>query len=76
MERALPFSFGDSWVDGNSFADIVNSKLVVFFGNNPAETRMSGGGLTHDLAHYKKENNTRLIVIDPPPHRYGRLCGG
>lgn len=65
METALPFMFGDSWVSGNTFADIENTKLVVFFGNNPCETRMSGGGLTNDLVQYRKKNGTKFIVIDP-----------
>ncbi|KDF31544.1 hypothetical protein AE03_01405 [Klebsiella aerogenes MGH 77] len=41
---AMPYTYGSN--DGNSTSDIENSKLVVMFGNNPAETRMSGGGIT------------------------------
>ena len=40
---AMPYTYGSN--DGNSTSDIENSKLVVMFGNNPAETRMSGGGI-------------------------------
>ncbi len=40
----MPYTYGSN--DGNSTSDIENSKLVVMFGNNPAETRMSGGGIT------------------------------
>ncbi|STS93468.1 anaerobic dimethyl sulfoxide reductase subunit A subunit [Klebsiella grimontii] len=39
---AMPYTYGSN--DGNSTSDIENSKLVVMFGNNPAETRMSGAG--------------------------------
>lgn len=50
---------------GNYISDIVNSKLVVFFGNNPAETRMSGGGTIRDLVLAKKHSQAKFIVIDP-----------
>ena len=50
---------------GNHLTDIVNSKLVVFFGNNPAETRMSGGGSIRDLVVSKQKSQVRIIVIDP-----------
>ncbi|MGC8400417.1 hypothetical protein ACP3P6_03725 [Enterobacter mori] len=40
----MPYTYGSN--DGNSTSDIENTKLVVMFGNNPAETRMSGGGIT------------------------------
>jgi anaerobic selenocysteine-containing dehydrogenase len=43
----MPYTYGSN--DGNSTSDIENSKLVVMFGNNPAETRMSGGGITYYL---------------------------
>ena len=49
----------------NHLSDIVNSRLVVLFGNNPAETRMSGGGSIRDLAKAKRESGVRVIVIDP-----------
>jgi len=50
---------------GNHLTDITNSKLVVFFGNNPAETRMSGGGSIRDLVVSKQKSRVRTIVIDP-----------
>ncbi len=50
---------------GNHLSDITNSQLVVFFGNNPAETRMSGGGSIRDLVISKQESQVRIIVIDP-----------
>jgi DmsA/YnfE family anaerobic dimethyl sulfoxide reductase A subunit len=49
----------------NPLSDIVNSKLVVFFGNDPAETRMSGGGTIRDLVVAKQESKVRVVVIDP-----------
>lgn len=41
ISAAMSYMFGAN--DGNSPDDIANTKLVVMFGNNPAETRMSGG---------------------------------
>ena len=45
ISAAMSYMFGAN--DGNSPDDIANTKLVVMFGNNPAETRMSGGGVTY-----------------------------
>lgn len=61
---SLPYTFGSGFA-ANSMADMVNSKLVVLFGNNPMETRMSGGGIVHDLQRGKKTGNAKVIVIDP-----------
>lgn len=49
----------------NSFEDAVaNSKLLVLWGNNPLETRMSGGGMTY-VATLAKQAGLRMIVVDP-----------
>jgi len=60
----MPYLFGGSWVDGNSLSDMANSELAVFFGNNPAETRMSGCKAA-TLQHARFTRNTRTIIIDP-----------
>ncbi len=60
---AMPYTYGSN--DGNSTSDIENTKLVVMFGNNPAETRMSGGGITYYLEQARERSNARMIVIDP-----------
>ena len=65
LESSLPMTFGGGWVMNNSIEDVVNSKLMVYFGNNPCETRMSGGGLSYSLQHYKRESGAKLIVVDP-----------
>jgi anaerobic dimethyl sulfoxide reductase subunit A len=62
--HALNYTYGT--IDcANHLTDIVNSKLVVFFGNNPAETRMSGGGSIHDIMVSRQKSDVRIIVIDP-----------
>lgn len=49
----------------NSIEDAIeNSKLLVLWGNNPQETRMSGGGVTFTTAMAKK-NGLKIIVVDP-----------
>lgn len=58
---------------GNSPDDIANTKLVVMFGNNPAETRMSGGGVTYYVEQARERSNARMIVIDP---RYNDTAAG
>lgn len=63
IAAAMPYTYGSN--DGNSTSDIENTKLVVMFGNNPAETRMSGGGITYFLEQARERSNARMIVIDP-----------
>ncbi|MFU2113862.1 DmsA/YnfE/YnfF family dimethyl sulfoxide reductase [[Pasteurella] aerogenes] len=61
----LDYTYGGGWALGNGMADIENSKLVVLFGNNPAETRMSGGGLTYCIEQAREKSGAKMIVIDP-----------
>ncbi|CAH6660153.1 DmsA/YnfE/YnfF family dimethyl sulfoxide reductase [Pseudocitrobacter vendiensis] len=68
---AMTYTFGSN--DGNSMSDIENSKLVVLFGNNPAETRMSGSGVTYYLSQARERSKARMIVIDP---RYTDTAAG
>lgn len=68
---AMPYTYGSN--DGNSTSDIENTRLVVMFGNNPAETRMSGGGITYYLEQARERSNARMIVIDP---RYTDTAAG
>ena len=62
--QAMTYLYGKTDT-GNYISDIVNSKLVVLFGNNAAETRMSGGGIVRDLVLAKKQSKAKVIVIDP-----------
>ncbi len=72
IAAGLNYTYG-GWADGNSPSDIENSKLVVFFGNNPGETRLSGGGVTYYLAQARDKSNARMIIIDP---RYTDTAAG
>ncbi|EBE8061571.1 dimethyl sulfoxide reductase subunit A [Salmonella enterica] len=64
ITAGLNYTYG-GWGSGNSPSDIENSKLVVLFGNNPGETRMSGGGVTYILEQARAKSDTKLIIIDP-----------
>ncbi|RKF20068.1 dimethyl sulfoxide reductase subunit A [Alginatibacterium sediminis] len=72
IAKGLAYTYG-GWANGNSFSDTENTKLIVQFGNNPAETRMSGGGLIHHLIESKEKSNAKMIVIDP---RYTDTAAG
>ncbi|KMV31559.1 dimethyl sulfoxide reductase [Photobacterium swingsii] len=72
IAKGLSYTYG-GWANGNSFSDTENSKLIVQFGNNPAETRMSGGGLIHHLMESKAKSNAKMIMIDP---RYNDTAAG
>jgi anaerobic dimethyl sulfoxide reductase subunit A len=50
---------------GNDIANIQYSKLVVQFGNNPVETRMSGGGTSYSYKEGLNVNKPKVIHIDP-----------
>lgn len=65
IAAALPYTFGGGWAVNNSIEGLQDTKLVVYFGNNPGATRMSGGGVIYHLQQFKERNNTRLIMIDP-----------
>jgi len=64
INQAMTYLYGKTGT-GNYISDIVNSKLVVLFGNNTAETRMSGGGTVRDLVLAKKHSSVKVIIIDP-----------
>lgn len=68
----LNYTYG-GFADNNSPSDLENTKLIVQFGNNPAETRMSGGGVIHHFIEAKDKSNARMIVIDP---RYTDTAAG
>ena len=64
ITHAMQYTYGEKET-GNHISDLANSELAVFFGNNPAETRMSGGGTVRDLILTRQKSGARLIVIDP-----------
>ncbi|MET4695416.1 DMSO/selenate family reductase complex A subunit [Endozoicomonas lisbonensis] len=59
----MPYVYGSNM--NNCSSDLVNSKLIINFGNNPAETRMSGAGVVYQMAEAKERGNMRMITFDP-----------
>lgn len=55
--------FGDS--RGSDIMNIEYAKLVVMFGNNPVETRMSGGGTGYAYKTALERGGAKVIHIDP-----------
>lgn len=64
IETAVDFHYG-GWQGSNSNDDTVNSQLVLMFGNNPHETRMSGGGEVFVTQWAKRKSGHKVIVFDP-----------
>src|SRR5690625_4020750 len=64
ITEAMRVQYG-GWTDTNSHDDWENSELVVIFGNDPIENRMSGGGEVFVTQQMKKLHHTRVIVVDP-----------
>lgn len=61
----LPLFNGDAW-SNNEVMDLVNSKNIVLFGNNPANTRMSGSGMQYLITQVRLQNSAaNIVVIDP-----------
>jgi len=70
LNRIQPYVFGQAGnIYGTEqqtlFAEIKNSDLVVMFGQNLAETRMSGGGQIAEIYHALEQSGARVIIIDP-----------
>ncbi|MDR9827265.1 DMSO/selenate family reductase complex A subunit [Vibrio sp. FNV 38] len=67
IQFALPFTYGNKKAAayGSYTTEIENAELLVMFGYNPAETRMSGGGEIHEHVNAQRKRNVRTIIIDP-----------
>ncbi|MGR5140260.1 DMSO/selenate family reductase complex A subunit [Photobacterium sp. DNB23_23_1] len=67
IQFALPFTYGNKKAAayGSYTTEIENAELLVMFGYNPAETRMSGGGEIHEHISAQRKRNIRTIIIDP-----------
>lgn len=73
--KGIPWTYGPKdnsttgWYSSNytgSYAsEIANTDLQVIFGYNPAETRMSGGGMVYEISLQDRKRKQRKIIIDP-----------
>lgn len=64
LTAAVPYHYG-AWIGSNSLEDAQHAQLQVMFGNNPLETRMSGGGELAVVQKVKKDFGVRTIIVDP-----------
>ena len=64
ITAAYPYFYGE-WTSSNSLADALSARLVVLWGNNPLETRMSGGGETFAAQEVRRQGGARTVVVDP-----------
>lgn len=58
----LPYIYGNT-ISSSSTEDILNTRLLVFWGHNPAETIF--GALLNPQLSQLKEKGIRVIVVDP-----------
>ncbi|MET4693939.1 DMSO/selenate family reductase complex A subunit [Endozoicomonas lisbonensis] len=67
IQFALPFTYGDikAAANGSYTSEIEKAELLVMFGYNPAETRMSGGGEIYEHSLAVRKRGVRTIIIDP-----------
>ena len=63
IAKATSYTFGK--YEGANFTQVEDSDLVVLFGLNLSETRMSGGGQVEELRRALEKSQARVIVIDP-----------
>ena len=65
INEELPLFCGDAYA-ANEVTDLVNSRAILLFGDNPANTRMSGSSSAVLLAQVRERNPAaRVYVIDP-----------
>lgn len=66
LQEANRYTFGDDgYYTGSTLGEAVNSDLVVFFGNSPADTRMGGAGAAWEFTQAREKAKFKLISIDP-----------
>lgn len=58
----LPYIYGDTF-SSSSTEDVLNTRLLVFWGHNPAETIF--GSLLNPILSKLKEKGVRCIIVDP-----------
>ena len=61
--QAMPFVYGKR--AGNGVSDVAKSEMVVLFGDNSCETKMSGGGPTYHYMKGLETSGAKVVIIDP-----------
>lgn len=62
LTEITPFVYGSA--EESLLSEIAHSDLVVMFGHNLAETRMSGGGQFYETLN-ALQKPSKVIIIDP-----------
>jgi anaerobic dimethyl sulfoxide reductase subunit A len=65
LNEAVDLTYGQGMFNGSAPTEMAYSDLIVLFGDNPAATRMSGGGGTYLYQVGKSISRARTIIIDP-----------
>lgn len=60
---AVPYLYGDR--KNNSTYDLKNSKLLVMFGDNHADTKQGGAGDCYQIQQAIEAGGAKVIIIDP-----------
>ncbi|MGL4860311.1 MAG: DMSO/selenate family reductase complex A subunit, partial [Enterobacteriaceae bacterium] len=63
INTVMPYVYGS--LQESMLSEIKNADLVLMFGHNLAETRMSGGGQFYETLEALKQSQARVIIIDP-----------
>ncbi|HGJ5890629.1 MAG TPA: DMSO/selenate family reductase complex A subunit [Arsenophonus apicola] len=63
LTEITPFVYGSA--EESLLSEIAHSDLVVMFGHNLAETRMSGGGQFYETLNALQKSQAKVIIIDP-----------
>lgn len=65
INEELPLLTGDAYA-ANEVTDLANARSILLFGDNPANTRMSGSSSMALLAQVRRANpDAQVMVIDP-----------
>lgn len=73
LTDATDVTYGKGQLRSSPTIEVAYSDLIVLFGDNPAVTRMSGGGGTYHYQVGKNISRARTVIVDP---RYtSSACG-
>lgn len=59
------YGTGDECTSNSFENSTLHGRMLVLWGNNPQETRMSGGGLTFTSIQAAKKAGLKIVVVDP-----------
>lgn len=65
INEAANLTYGAGLFNCSAPTEMAHSDLIVLFGDNPAATRMSGGGGTYLYQASKARSGARTVIIDP-----------